>query len=1005
MNKFQGANFEDIYDFTQNLTKKEKGDLFEEFTYHLFKLDARLNQNLENIWLYKDIPNKILKELSLPTKDKGIDLLAKIDGEYYAIQCKFRQDPTVIIPWASLSTFFGLSFGLNDKIKGGFLVTNTYDLCEEVINSTKVQPIYGDFFDSLPKNFFDCIRKSNTKVKYPAKKPFLHQRECLMNCLIHYRDFPRAHVEMACGSGKTLTAYWIDKKLFNKKTVVFVPSLYLLSQFYADWVNQSYAENRQIKYLLVGSDADVDEETKYKSNGLFLYTDPKAIRKFIKNTDGKLVIISTYQSSDKLAEACGDIEFDFGFFDEAHKTAQQVNKKFSMMITNKHMMIRRRLFMTATPKIYSGDLDNDKIISMDNKKFYGDKIFTYNTGQAIEDKKLVDYQVLSIYAKNKDIEKDIKKNKLVKYKEEFVDEEANYLAIILVLLKKIHDGTCKHMITYHNKVKRAIKFRDFLIKINKLLYEDEIFVDSLDGSTSMGKRTKIIREFVNSAKGVICSARVLNEGINIPIVDSVCFVDPRFSTIDIVQCIGRALRLYPGKELAHIIVPTFINDFDDEFDKNVYGNVIQILKALKTTDNGVIEYFRLRTQGKVNKRTICANEYYNTDIDISKEIDLDGWYEDIDTKIWKIVDNFEYTYEKIKKWIDENNKMPSHRSTDKNERNLGYWSNNKKTAYNKGKLTENKIKKLEMLPFWNWNKKIQSFDESYIELKKWINENNKMPSQCSTDIIEKRLSCWIRTNKMAYKKDKLTEDKIKKLEILPFWYWKNNMRSFDESYIELKKWINENNKMPSDHSTDKIEKRLGRWIQDRKKAYKKDKLTEDKIKKLEILPFWYWKNNIKYFDEPYIELKKWVNENNKMPSDYSTDKIEKRLGYWLQNRKKAYKKGKLTKDQIKKLEILPFWQWNINIKSFDESYTELKKWINENNKMPSYHSTDKIERYLGSWSSRRRVEYKKGKLSKDKIKKLEKLSLWYWNRYDKKKSPKTKQYSGSKTNKPLRKNQ
>jgi len=82
-------SFNDIYIYTKKLTKKEKGDLFEKFTYHLFKLHPKLNNGLENIWLYTDVPAKIIKELNLPTKDKGIDLIAQINGNYYAIQCKF----------------------------------------------------------------------------------------------------------------------------------------------------------------------------------------------------------------------------------------------------------------------------------------------------------------------------------------------------------------------------------------------------------------------------------------------------------------------------------------------------------------------------------------------------------------------------------------------------------------------------------------------------------------------------------------------------------------------------------------------------------------------------------------------------------------------------------------------------------------------------------------------------------------------------------------------------
>lgn len=268
--------FDDLYDITSKLKPKEKGDLFELITFYIFKLSPTLNNKLQNIWLYDDIPIKIKRQLKLPEKDKGIDLLAVIDDKYYAIQSKFRQNKNSIVPWADLSTFFGLSFGINDKIKGGFLVTNTYDLCDEVINSDKVEPIYGDFFDNLPNNFFSNITKIINKQKvdeYVCKTPLKHQLECINKCDEYFKNHNRGYIEMACGSGKTLTSYWVDKKMNNKLTLVLVPSLYLLSQFYQDWVNQSYSENIKINYILIGSDADVSEDTKYKSNGLILEMD------------------------------------------------------------------------------------------------------------------------------------------------------------------------------------------------------------------------------------------------------------------------------------------------------------------------------------------------------------------------------------------------------------------------------------------------------------------------------------------------------------------------------------------------------------------------------------------------------------------------------------------------------------------------------------------------------------------------------------------------------------
>lgn len=930
--------------------------------------------------MYANIPDKILSALQLPSKDKGIDLLAKIKGEYYAIQCKFRQNPDVIISWAELSTFFGLSFGLNNKIKGGFLVTNTCNLCDEVIKSTKIKAIYDDFFNDLPNNFFECIRNTSTRIKYTIKKPMLHQRECIVNAQFHYLDFNRGLIEMACGSGKTLTSYWIDKKTSNKNTVIFVPSLYLLSQFYSDWINQSYAEKNKINYLLIGCDADIDDDTKYKSNGLILHTDPILIKKYIKSIKGKLVVICTYQSSDKLAEACHKISFDFGIFDEAHKTVGQAGKKFSLMLDDKQMVIKNRLFMTATPKMYSGDLDKEDIISMDNKKIYGEKFYAYNTGNAIKDNRLVDYQVISLYAKNTDVKKIITKNKLVKYRKEFDDFNSNYLGIIILLLKKIHDGTCKHLITYHNTIKHAQIFSDILDKINDLLYDDEIFVGHLSGDTSMKRRNKMIKDFVSSDRAVLCSARVLNEGVNIPIVDSVCFVDARFSTIDIVQCIGRALRLYENKTMAHVIVPIFIDNFEDDFDSDAHGNVIRILKALKTTDEGIVEYFKLKQAGgNGGSRNILANEFYGEE-KYSREIDLEEWNKAISDKIWRVIDNFDYMYEKVKKWVDENGRIPSNKSKNIIEKNIGIWCSSQRQRYKRKTLSDDNIINLEKINRWYWEKE-DNFDKKYIEVKKWINDNNgKIPSRGNKYTLEKKLGTWCSNRRKD--KYKLSDEKIKKLEQIKTWFWSDpnkikNTKSFHERYGELVTWLNNNNNvLPLRNSSDSTEKSLCGWCDLTRKKYKNNKLTQNEIKKMEQIKNWYWKVEDPFYVK-YKQLAEWININNKLPYRDSEDINENKLGKWCDTLRTNYYHDKLLPDKIKKMEEISLWYWKKE-DDFDDKYNKLKKWIELNNKLPSHGSKDATEKKLCNWCSRLRINYKEKKITEEKIKKLEKISLWYW---------------------------
>jgi predicted helicase len=690
--------FDDIYEITEDMTAKEKGDLFELITYFTFKLSPLLNKNVQNVWLYDDVPQKILKKLNLPSKDKGIDLVVEINNEYFAIQCKFRQNTQTVIKWGDLATFYGLSFGIANKIKGGFLFTNTDEMCNEVNKSSKVRVINSDFFKNiLPEYFFCniCNLLDNAKIKeYVAKKPFVHQQNCINECIKYYNSndddnytYKRGHIIMACGAGKSLTSYWVDKNLNNKITSIFVPSLYLLSQFAIDIINQSYAEKCNIQMLLIGSDNDVDDDIKHKIYGeLKLETVPDKIYDIINDAIKnkiKLIIICTYQSSDKLAEACSkddkdDIEIDFGIFDEAHKTVGQTNRQFSLMLDDANLIINKRLFMTATPKMYCGkikDDDNDNnILSMNDETQYGKEIYCYNTGDAIKDKKLVDYDVISLVCTNKDMETMIKSNKLISYKKEFSYEESNYLGTILILLKKMHDGSANHLLTYHNTINRAKKFAEFLEKINKIVYEDDsICVNHFDGSTGMSKRNKIIKDFTRNKKAILCTARVLNEGVNIPVIDSECFVDERKSTIDIVQCVGRALRTYEGKTMAHIFIPTFIENFDDaELDEKNYGNTIRILKAMKSTDGGITEYFKLKHDGKkIKGRQIVKFEYAGK-INASKEISMNEWSKSIGEKIWQVVDTFEYKKELLFDFVNEYKRVPTKREQ-YNDIRIGLW--------------------------------------------------------------------------------------------------------------------------------------------------------------------------------------------------------------------------------------------------------------------------------------------------------------------------------------------
>lgn len=703
--KYQNIkNFDDVYKITKIMNNtKDIGDLFEKITYYLFKLDPKLNAGLKSIWMYSDIPTKKIKKLNLPSNDKGIDILAKINGEYCAIQCKYRQDPYSKINWRSLATFFGITFGINNKIKKGYFVTNTYNLCHEIIKSDKVIAIYGNYFDNLPIGFFEAIYTGNDKINYMRKYPHTYQKQCVTESLINFLDNRSGYMEMVCEPNKTLTSYWIDKAMGNKITVIFVSSMYLVTQYYIDWFNQSHAENKKINYLIVGSDAHSNENIQYKSNGFFLFEDSISTKKQLQSIDlkEKTVIICRYQNSYKLSQICGiDIKISFAIFHESRKNAGQTNKNFELVFDNKNIIIRNSLFIAETPKIYLEGLEKENI--MGNESIYGKMFYRYSMTDVIRDKKLVDYQIIFLHVKNKDINKIITDNDLLKHVNDFDDKTIYYIGTILLILKIMHDNRYNHLVTCHNITGNIQKFSNTINTINKILYKKKFYVNYLDSKCPIEQRNKIIKEFSNAKKAIICYPKVLNEEINIPKIDSICFVDQCDKKINIIQCISTSLRVYPGKKQGHVIVPNFMDNFNDDITYATCGNMIRILRTLKKTDKRIVEYFKLKTIMKYDKeKYILINEYFD-EKKYSKEINLFEWQCKIEEKIWVLIDTYNLNYQNLIKWVDDNNRLPLMTSDNETEMNLGIWCFEKREKYKTGKIKKEQIIGLNNIPTWKW---------------------------------------------------------------------------------------------------------------------------------------------------------------------------------------------------------------------------------------------------------------------------------------------------------------
>lgn len=626
----------------KKLDNEDKGHLFELFYKMYFTLIPSYETFYKHVYLYQEIPIKIKNKLKLPNKDKGIDgLVITHNNEYFVVQVKYRSNKKPIA-FGELATFPALAFGSKCRnIDGGILFTNCYDVCDE-LNDERYNNITYTCFSKCNDDFWNAVReylKHDTIIKYQLMKPLPHQNKILPIIEQYYKENNYGRLYLPCGTGKTFLGYWISIHVLNcNKIFIVVPSLYLLSETYELWVKQLC--DTSFKYLLIGSDIDKKEgmNCEYK-----LTTNECDIKEYLENVNDKIVVITTYQSSKLLKDVCKEINFtfDMGIFDEAHRTTGNNDKMFTNLLSYKKISTKR-LFMTATEKIYNYQISKltkeqqENIYSMDNENVYGKVIYNYSTCKAIDDGQLVDYKVVAPFMSSDNYYELLENNSYITIDDSTCD--IKILALSVMIIKTMKDLNIKHMLIFSNKNEKAKKIME---TIETLLENDEqnIYCKYLNGSDNMNKRRYEVKLFEQSEIGIISSARIFGEGVNIPICDSVCFADNKGSTVDIIQYVGRCLRkckVVPNK-ISYVIVPFIMDDDTENFfdsENKSFFKLRRILKSLGTTDNLISEKFVLKD---CNKCACGKNDDVKESIhsvNISQTIDLKHFEQSIISKIF-----------------------------------------------------------------------------------------------------------------------------------------------------------------------------------------------------------------------------------------------------------------------------------------------------------------------------------------------------------------------------------
>jgi superfamily II DNA or RNA helicase len=633
-------------------SEKEKGDRFEDLTQAFLQISPLYRSQLKSVWRLEEIPPTVRLKLKLPATDKGIDLVAETHkGEFWAIQCKYRQDTDQQLTHTDISTFTSLTF----QACKGFSFALVCSTTERVTSLYRGEERIGfcalDTWQDLDAEFFDLLRARLTSKPAVLKpcSPRPHQENALRDGLAHFTKgkSARGKLIMPCGTGKSLTAWFLAQALKSKRIVIAVPSLSLVKQTLKVWSRESAANDIDVDWICVCSDetagkADQDDVVVQRQDiAVPCYTSTDKIAEWLRSKHkGLTVVFTTYQSGDILATAArkAKFSFDLGIMDEAHKTVGDSDKQFSILLHDHNIEIGQRIFMTATERRYKGS--SDKVLSMDNLDVYGDTFHQLSFKQAMECQPpiLCDYNVITIGVSRQEIKDLIKQNVFVRPTGGKWDEEmeADMLAAMVALRKAMKEYPIKHAVSFHGSIQRAELFKAHNDTFTHEFPEfGGLETFHVSGQTPTGTRSNIIKCFAKAERSLVTNARCLTEGVDVPGIDCVLFADPRKSTVDIVQAVGRALRPSEGKKLGYVILPVLHEtDASSEqvIDSGAFKEILSTISALAANDDRIIEYFRGISQGRIPSGSSRVS--FEWDERLARNIDVAKLVRELEIKCW-----------------------------------------------------------------------------------------------------------------------------------------------------------------------------------------------------------------------------------------------------------------------------------------------------------------------------------------------------------------------------------
>ncbi len=612
-----------------SLSNRERGDCFEKIAKTFFWQDPYYKDLFIQVWRWGEWPDR-------DGQDTGIDLVAQErgSGDLCAIQCKFYE-PHYYLQKEDIDSFLsdsGKSFGKSGKKHFSHrLIISTTDKwsshAEKAIIG-QVIPCRRISVDTLAASPVEwkSIHKPEETTRRDQKDLLPHQKTALAAILKSFEKADRGKLIMACGTGKTLTSLRIAEAIApqNGFILFLVPSISLLSQSLREW----FAESKwPLRCFAVCSDSKIgrnSEDMRTHELEIPATTDCQTLAEKLAEDGGDRikVVFSTYHSVEVVADAqkLGAPALDLVICDEAHRTTGVERKEedashFVKIHNNEFLRAKKRLYMTATPRIYSAD-DKAKAkqhdvecFSMDDEATYGKEFYRLDFSEAVAKSLLSDYRLLILAVNEAHISSVLQKS-LSESGELRLEDAAKIIGCWNGLGRRFvnpeaadeSSSPMRRAVAFCNTIKNSKQvtamFSDIVAEYQKQQPEAGAALPCdlkhVDGKMNSLQRNSSIRWLKESQENetlcrILSNARCLSEGVDVPALDAVMFLNPRKSIVDVVQSVGRVMRKAEGKQYGYVIlpiaVPPGVPAEQALNDNKRYEVVWEVLQALRSHDD------------------------------------------------------------------------------------------------------------------------------------------------------------------------------------------------------------------------------------------------------------------------------------------------------------------------------------------------------------------------------------------------------------------------------------